>query len=58
MIHMTTFVAFHEKSVNDVKTVRKLTDIPKSWYLSFINHILLPLGINIDAKKSHIDLIP
>lgn len=55
---MTTFVAFHEKSVNDVKTVRKLTDIPKSWYLSFINHILLPLGINIDAKKSHIDLIP
>ena len=54
---MTTFVAFHEKSVNDVKTVRKLTDIPKSWYLSFINYILLPLGINIDAKKSHIDLI-
>ena len=57
MIHMTTFVAFHEKSVNDVKTVRKLTDIPKSWHLSFINHILLPLGINIDAKKSHLDLI-
>ena len=50
-IHMTTLVAFQEKSVKVVKTVRKFTNIPKSRYLSFINHTLLALDINIDTKK-------
>ena len=51
MIHMEKHKAFQEKTVKAVTTVTKVTNIPKSWCLSFIHDILPPLDITIETKK-------
>ena len=54
---MTTLVAFQEKLVTAVKTVKKATNIPNSRHFSFINQILLALYINVDTKKNRLQLL-
>ena len=51
MIYMTKLEAFQEKLVQAVTTVSKVTNIPKSWCLSFIHENLPPLDITVDTKK-------
>ena len=52
MIHMTTLVAFQEKSINVIKTVKKkVLNIQKSRRLSFIDDMSVPVNIAIDTKK-------
>ena len=57
MIHVATLVAFREKSLRVVKTVRKVANIPKSRHLSFINHTSLPWRIISIQKMNHLDFI-
>ena len=58
MFHVITLVAFQEKSVKAVKTVRKVTNIPKSRHFSFIKGMLRPIfcidiNTNSDRKSKN-----